>query len=97
GYSKIFLDRRFQSFSKADIQQKSGNERFGAEYTAQPNDFSRSNLDFTYIRPLPNSVAAITWGRRFADQRLGLLVAENFQDQYYGSDAIYNQAAPNVH
>jgi len=26
-----------------------------------------------------------------------LLAAGNFQDQYYGSDAIYNQAAPNVH
>ncbi|HVU94227.1 MAG TPA: TonB-dependent receptor [Puia sp.] len=97
GYSKIFLDRKFQNFSKADIRQKSLNERFGPEYTAQPGDFSRSNLDFTKTQPLPNTVGAITWGRRFADGRLGVLVAGNFQDQYYGSDAIYNQAAPNVH
>ncbi|HEY4111417.1 TonB-dependent receptor [Puia sp.] len=97
GYSKIFLDRKFQNFTKADIQQKSLNERFGSAYTAQPNDFSRGNLDFTKTQPPPNSVAAVTWGRRFAKNRLGLLVAGNFQDQYYGSDAIYNQAAPNVH
>jgi TonB-dependent receptor len=97
GYSKIFLDRKFQNFSKADIQQKSLNERFGSGYTAQPGDFSRSNLDFTKTQPLPNTVGAITWGRRLAQSRLGVLVAGNFQDQYYGSDAIYNQAAPNVH
>lgn len=97
GYSNIFLDRKFQNFSKADIRQKSLNERFGTSYTAQPGDFSRSNLDFKNTQPLPNTVAAITWGRRFAGNRLGLLVAGNFQNQYYGSDAVYNQAAPNVH
>src|SRR6201999_2336246 len=71
--------------------------RFGAGYIAQPADFSRSNLDFTYTRPLPNAVAAITWGRRFLHNKLGLLVAESYQNQYYGSNSVFNQAAPNVH
>ena len=97
GYSKLFVDRKFQDFPKGDIRQKSLNERFGSDYSAQPGDFSRSNLDFTQTQPLPNIVGAVVWGRRFAKDRFGLLVAGNFQDQYYGSDAVYNQAAPNVH
>ncbi len=97
GYSKIFIDRKFQNFSKADIQQKTLTERFGPDYIAQPGDFSRSNLDYIYTNPLPNAVAAITYGRRFMHNRLGFLIAENYQNQYYGSNSIFNQAAPNVH
>jgi TonB-dependent receptor len=97
GYSKIFIDRKFQNFSKADIQQHTLTERFGPNYIAQPSDFSRSNLDFTYTDPLPNAVAAITYGRRFLHNKLGILIAESYQNQYYGSNSVFNQAAPNVH
>jgi TonB-dependent receptor len=97
GYSKIFVDRKFQNFSKADIQQHTLTERFGSSYTAKPDDFSRSNLDFKNTVPLPNSVATITYGRRFLHNRLGLMVAESYQDQYYGSNSIFNQAVPDVH
>jgi CarboxypepD_reg-like domain/TonB-dependent Receptor Plug Domain len=81
GYSKIFIDRKFQNFSKADIQQHTLTERFGPNYLAKPDDFSRSNLDLTNTRPLPNAVATITYGRRFLHNRLGLLVAESYQNQ----------------
>ena len=30
-------------------------------------------------------------------QKLGLLIAESYQNQYYGSNSIFNQAAPDVH
>ena len=57
GYSAIFFDRKFTSFSKSDIQQKSVIEKYGSSYIAQPSDFSRSNLDFTEVQPGPNVVA----------------------------------------
>jgi hypothetical protein len=97
GYNKIFLDRKFENFSRSDIQQKSVIEKFGTSYTAKPEDFSRSNLDFKKTTSTPNSVASIVYGKRFYHNRLGLLVAESFQDQYYGSNSIYNQAAPDIH
>jgi TonB-dependent receptor len=97
GYDKIFIDRKFSTFSKQDIQQKSVIERFGNSYVAQPNDFSRSNLDFKDVQPLPNAVASIVYGSRFLNRRLGLMVAGSFQNQYYGSNSVFNQAAPNVH
>src|SRR5205823_5760652 len=94
---KIFIDRKFDHFSRTDIQQKSVIEKYGSSYTAQPGDFSRSNLDFKKIDPIPTMVLGATYGRRFLNRKLGLLVAENFQNQYYGSNSIYNQAAPDVH
>lgn len=97
GYSKIFMDRKFSSFSKADIQSKSPIEQHGTGYIAAPGDFSRSNLDLKPVTPVPNSVAALSYGRRLMKQRLGLQAAANFQDQYYGSNSVFNQAAPDVH
>ncbi len=97
GYSGIFFDRKYEDFSKADIQQKSLIEKYGSSYTAKPSDFSRSNLDFKPMNPLPTSIFSVTLGDRFFNNKLGILVAETFQNQYYGSNSIFNQAAINVH
>ncbi len=94
GYSAIFFDRKYESFSKSDIQKKSVSERFGGNYIAQPDDFSRSNLDFKPVSPAPTVVAGITYGQRFFNNKLGILVADNYQNQYYGSNSVFNSAAP---
>ena len=95
GYSAIFFDRKYASFSKVDIQSESPIERNGIGYLAQPDDFSRSNLDFVPINPPPTIVAGITYGQRFLNNKLGILVADNFQNQYYGSNSVFITAAPN--
>lgn len=97
GYSAIFFQRKFMTFSKSDIQQQSLTERYGSSYIAQPDDFSRSNLDFAQVQPGPNSVATVAYGNRYFKQKLGLMVAESFQNQFYGSNSIFNQAAPDIH
>ena len=95
GYSQIFLDRKFISFPKQDIQQQSVYERFGPAYVAQPNDFSRSNLDFQPKTALPSTVVGLTYGKRFLDGKLGIIIADNFQNQYYGTNAQVNPVVPN--
>jgi len=95
GYSQIFLDRKFTTFSKQDIQQQSPSGRFGSNYTAQPNDFSRSNLDFQPKTALPSSVLGLTYGNRFFGGKLGIMIADNFQNQYYGTNSVFNPVAPN--
>ncbi|MFI5153068.1 MAG: TonB-dependent receptor domain-containing protein [Chitinophagales bacterium] len=97
GYSKIFIDRPFVTFSKADIQQKSLIEKYGSSYIAQPDDFSRTNLDFKEVTPIPNAIFSAVYGQRMLKQKMGLMLVESFQNQYYGSNSIYNQAAPDVH
>ena len=97
GYSNIFFDRKYVTFSKKDIQQKSLYERKGAGYIAQPDDFSRTNLDFKETTSLPTGVLGFTYGKRFLKNKLGLLIADNFQNQYYGTNSIYNQAVPDIY
>ncbi|HEX4851080.1 MAG TPA: TonB-dependent receptor [Puia sp.] len=46
---------------------------------------------------MPNVVAGIVFGQRFLKNKLGLMIADNFQNQYYGSNSIFNQVAPDVH
>ncbi|HVX28128.1 MAG TPA: TonB-dependent receptor [Parafilimonas sp.] len=97
GYSSIFFTRQYSYFSTKDIQQKSLTERLGNSYVAQPNDFSRSNLDFKEKTALPTGTAGITYGKRFLNNKLGVLVADNFQNQYFGTNSLLNQAVPDVH
>lgn len=97
GYSAIFFDRKFDGFSKSDIQKKSLIEKFGPSYTAKPEEFSRSNLDFKPATPLPTATFSLTLGRRFLNNKLGILLAETFQNQYYGSNSVFNQATVNIH
>ena len=95
GYSQIFFDRKFISFPKQDIQQNSVYARFGPNYVAQPSDFSRSNLDFQPKTALPSTLVGVTYGRRFFGGKLGIIVADNFQNQYFGTDAQVNPVVPN--
>jgi outer membrane receptor protein involved in Fe transport len=95
GYSQIFIDQKFETFSKDEIQPKSPFGLHGENYVAQPNDFSRSNLDFQPQIALPSTVIGLTWGRRFFHRKLGIIIADNFQNQYYGSNSQNNPVSPN--
>lgn len=95
GYNSIFFDRKYIDYSKKDIQQQSVYDRIGPNYVAKSSDFSRSNLDFKQRQALPNSFAGFTIGNRFFDKKLGVLIADNMQNQYYGSNSQFNNAVPN--
>ncbi|HEY1870308.1 MAG TPA: TonB-dependent receptor [Chitinophagaceae bacterium] len=97
GYSNIFFDRQYVYFSKKDIEQKSLYDRFGSSYVAQPEDFSRTNLDFNNSAALPTGTLGISFGKRVSKNKLGFLIADNFQNQYYGTNSQYNQAVPDIY
>jgi outer membrane receptor protein involved in Fe transport len=95
GYSQIFLDRKFINFSKKDLQTYSPFGRFGNGYSAKPSDFSRSNLDFKPQTALPSTVIGLTFGKRFLGGKLGIMIADNLQNQYFGSNSQFNPVVPN--
>jgi outer membrane receptor protein involved in Fe transport len=97
GYSAIFLDRKYTDFSKKDIQAQSVYDRIGPTYNAQPSDFSKSNIDFKQVTAPPNVTAGFTFGNRFFNNKLGVLVADNYQNQYYGNNSQLNTAEPDPH
>lgn len=95
GYSAIFLNRKYTDFSKKDIQQKSVYDRIGQDYAATPADFSKTNLDFKQKNALPTATLGFTYGNRFLKNKLGILIADNYQNQYYGANSQYNAVVPN--
>jgi TonB-dependent receptor len=97
GYSNIFFNRKYVSFSKADIREESLYEKNGPAYVALPGDFSRSNLDFKKKAAIPTGTLGVTFGKRFFNNKLGFLIADNFQNQYYGTNSVYNQAVPDIY
>jgi len=95
GYPQIFFDRKYTTFSKNDIQKKSYFESHGSGAVATGADFSRSNLDFKQVNAPVTGIAGITFGRRFLKNKLGIIIADNLQNQYFGSNSPYNQINPN--
>jgi hypothetical protein len=97
GYNQLFFDRKFVDFSKKDIKTYSPSETNGASYIAQPNDFTRSNLDFQNITAPPSETFAFTYGERFLNKKFGFIIGYTFQNLYLGSNTEGNSgnADPN--
>jgi TonB-dependent receptor len=89
GYSQLFLDRSFESFSRQDIQKKSPAETHPAGYAAVPADFTLNNVEPFRKQAPPTYTGSITYGRRFRNNKLGFIVSANTQNQFYGSDGFF--------
>ncbi len=96
GYSTIFFNRRFDAFDHGAVQPKSIHERFGASYIANPGNFSRSNLEFTEKNAPLTSLLGFTYGRRFFNKKMGFIVSESYQNQFYGTNSQFNIAQPDT-
>jgi len=92
GYSSIFFNRKYDDFDHGAVQTKSVTERFGPAYTANPGNFSRANLDFTKRTAPVTSLLGFTYGRRFFNNKLGFIVSDSYQNQYYGTNSQFNIA-----
>lgn len=95
GYSQIFIDRKFLKFSSADIKKYSPSEANGPSYVAQPNDFTRSNLDFKNVNPPPTETFSVSYGERFLKNKLGFMIGNSFQNLYFGSNTEGNDGNAN--
>ncbi|WP_184544627.1 TonB-dependent receptor [Mucilaginibacter sp. FT3.2] len=90
GYNQIFIDRKFLNFSTTDIKKYSPSEANGPNYVAQPNDFTRSNLDFKNITPPPSATVTVSYGERFLKGKLGFVIGDSYQNNYFGSNTEGN-------
>ncbi|SDP73018.1 TonB-dependent receptor [Mucilaginibacter sp. OK268] len=91
GYSALFFNRKFDDFVHGAVV-KSPTERFGQGYVAPPGYFTRPNLDFTKKNAPVTSLLGFTYGRRFLKNKLGFIVADSYQNQYYGTNSQFNLA-----
>lgn len=96
GYSAIFFNRKYDSFNEKAVLSKSPTERFGPGYVAPPGYFTRPNLDFTKKTAPPTALASFTYGRRFFNDKLGFIISDSYQNQYYGTNSQFNAAIPDT-
>ncbi|GGA98016.1 TonB-dependent receptor [Puia dinghuensis] len=94
GYSGLFFDEKYVAFSTRDIQDKSPVQRNPPGYQAQPGDFSRSNLTFWSRQALPSTTAGFSFTHRYLHDKLGFVLADNLQNQYYGNISFQATALP---
>lgn len=85
GYSQLFFNEHEVRFSASGIRQQSPVQRNPPGYVAQPGDFSRSNLDFRSVQAPPTALAGFSFTHRWLKDKLGFVLADNVQNQYYGN------------
>lgn len=94
GYNAMYLGRSFQSFRAKDISKKSPYEAMGKpeDYRVTDGDFSTSNLHMKRAAPLPDLNAGLSYGDRFFNDRLGVMLAASLQKTFRGKESeIYYQ------
>lgn len=89
GYNQTFFNSSYLSFNDHVVQQKSPYELHGPAYQAAGTDFTRDNLSFRHRQPAPDLLAGLTTGKRFFHQRLGILLAADYQDIKRGSSNFF--------
>jgi len=94
GYSQLFFDEKYVDFNKSQIQKLSPIQRNPPGYVTQPGDFTRSNLDFQNKQSLPSGTFGFTYTHRFLKNKLGIIIADNAQNQYYGNISSLYTLAP---
>lgn len=89
GYNDLFLNRDYLSFNHGAINGKSPNEIKGSagDYRVSAKDFNNDRLKARRGRPLPDLLASISFGQRFAGNRLGLIASVSYQSMNRGKDS----------
>lgn len=95
GYNSMYFDRDFKSFAWDKINKESPDERLGTTRTGSRMDasmFDPAVLHLTERAPLPDISAGLSYGDRFAGERLGVMLAASFQNTSRGreSDISWN-------
>jgi outer membrane receptor protein involved in Fe transport len=85
GYNAYYFGHSDMTFPTSGISGKSPNEKYGISYPVRMKDFSTSNLRLSTGHPWPNMGAGFSYGNRLAANRLGFMVAGNYQNSHRGS------------
>ncbi len=96
GYSQLFFNRDFSSFSKAGINLQSPAEKSGPGVYAPVTAFPYQNLETNKARPPVNKILSLTLGNRFLNNKLGVIVAASYQNLYKGSNSYVLQQSATV-
>jgi TonB-dependent receptor len=89
GYSQIFFNQDAMLFDKGAINPKSPAEINGEQYLTKISDFSKSNYRYSPKNFPLNSVGGFSIGKRSLNNKLGVIVALSYQNNFRGSNSVF--------
>lgn len=97
GVNLINFERGFDVYDRSKLNRKSPKERFGPDYNAVPGDFPVENMIDERKTPLPDVLANISYGNRYFNEKLGVMVGGSFQNSYRPVTNYFYDPAVNHH
>ena len=94
GYNAMYFGRDFQSFNHGAIVKESPYEAMGKpeDYQVTADNFTQENLQMKWKRPMPDLTAGLSYGDRFFDNKLGVILAGSYLNTYRGKESqLYYQ------
>lgn len=94
GYNAMYFGRDFQSFNHGAIVKQSPYEQMGMpeDNRVTMDNFTTDNLRMSWKKPLPDLTAGISYGDRFFQNKLGVMLAGSFLNTYRGKESqLYYQ------
>lgn len=89
GYNGMFADKQFIGYDYKNLIRQSPYEAYGKDHTAGISDFGNKIKALEFFQPQPNIVTGISLGDRFFENKLGLVIAANYQHIYKGAEGIF--------
>ena len=94
GYNAMYFERDFQSFNHGAIVKESPYEAMGKpeDYQVIADNFTQENLQMKWKSPMPDLTAGLSYGDRFFDNKLGVMLAGSYLNTYRGKESqLYYQ------
>lgn len=83
--------RDYLTSNRSDYTKKSPYEAFGKDYKAQMSDFKNGPVQLkSHSMPAPNFIGGLSFGNRFWNDRLGVMLAGSVQNVFRGTERTYN-------
>ncbi len=95
GYNQLNFNSPFHTYDRSSLNRKSPKEQYGAAYRATPADFPTANMTLKEITAPPDVFANATYGNRFLDKRLGVMLGGSFQNSYRPVENYLYDPVPN--
>ncbi len=94
GYSELFMrgpfkGRQYDYFNPSQVNRTRPTELVenpGRIPVASIDEFTTENMNFEKQTPRPNLFGSLVLGNRYFDDRLGVVIAGSYQDQFRGAD-----------
>ncbi|MFZ4582043.1 MAG: TonB-dependent receptor domain-containing protein [Paludibacter sp.] len=89
GYNAFFFDQKFSTYDNNKEVKMAPYEQFGNTYSATMSDFGNAMNAPKQIKALPNLVAGFSIGNHILKNKLGYIVAANFQHNSKGANSTF--------